>query len=62
MALAKGSASFNDTPITSLAAARAEIGRVMHSIRHTWLTGFAALDVLDAAIDGRDLLADCRLA
>lgn len=61
VALTKGSASFNDTPIESLAAARAEIQRVMKATRHTWLTGLATLDVLDAAIDGRDLLADCRL-
>lgn len=25
-----------------------------------WMTGMAALDVLDAIIDGRDLRADCR--
>ena len=61
VALAKGLASIGDKPVESLAAARTEIERVMQAARHTWLTGFAALDVLNAAIDGRDLLADCRL-
>ncbi|MEP9853744.1 hypothetical protein ABDK10_13880, partial [Staphylococcus aureus] len=28
---------------------------------HLWCTGMAALDVLDAAIDGRDLRQSCRL-
>lgn len=28
---------------------------------HIWLTGMAALDVLDAAIDGRDLAESSRL-
>lgn len=27
---------------------------------HNWMTGAAALDVLDAAIDGKNLREDCR--
>lgn len=62
VALAKNSASLNDEPIESLGAARTEIERVMRTGGHNWITGQAALDMLDAAIDGRDLRADCRLA
>lgn len=61
VALAKNSASLNDEPIESLGTARTEIKRVMSACGHNWITGHVALDVLDAAIDGRDLLNDCRL-
>ncbi|MFZ3139141.1 hypothetical protein [Polaromonas sp.] len=61
VALAKNSASLNDEPIESLGAARTEIERVMRAGGYNWITGQVALDVLDVAIDGRDLLAECRL-
>lgn len=50
-----------DAPTASLVDARDVIAHVVAQIQHQWITGYCALDVLDAAIDGRDLTTNCRL-
>lgn len=50
-----------EPPVTSLEQAREIVRSMASSARHTWITGYCALDVLDAAIDGRDLRIDNRL-
>jgi hypothetical protein len=47
--------------VTSLSQARELVQSSMNACSHQWITGFCALDVLDASIDGRDLLASNRL-
>lgn len=48
-------------PVATLTEAR-DVVQDMHSrAGSTWITGMAALDVLDAAIENRDLRASCRL-
>ena len=47
--------------VTSLVQAREVVKAMFKSFSHTWITGFCALDVLDAAIDGRDLKTDNRI-
>lgn len=46
---------------TSLEEAREVIREMADVSGFNWITGKAALDVLDAAIDGRDLTNDNRL-
>lgn len=46
-------------PPTNLVEAR-QVIQDMASRGGMWMTGMAALDVLDAAIDGRDLRQSCR--
>lgn len=48
-------------PPASLEEARDVVKLMMSTACHAWITGMAALDVLDAAIDGRDLAESCRL-
>lgn len=42
-------------PVATLAEAREVIREAAKSAGHVWITGSCALDVLDAAIDGKDL-------
>lgn len=44
----------------SLEAVRDYINDMASRSGHNWMTGAAALDVLDAAIDGKDLRSNCR--
>lgn len=46
---------------TNLAEVREVIAGMEKRATRPWVTGMAALDVLDAAIDGRDLSQSCRL-
>jgi len=46
---------------TTLEGVREVIRDMISRAPFNWITGQAALDVLDAAIDGRDLQKDCRL-
>lgn len=39
---------------------RSTLREMDNAARHTWLTGMAALDLLDAELDGRDLSSDSR--
>lgn len=48
-------------PLDTFVKVRDLIQSMMDRVGHTWLTGAAALDVLDAYIDDRDLTQDCRL-
>ena len=48
-------------PVESLAEAREVVQGMSSRAGGTWTTGMAALDVLDAAIENRDLRASCRL-
>jgi len=48
-------------PVTSLAEARSVLQESSARTGHVWITGAAALDVLDAAVVGRDLIADNRI-
>lgn len=48
-------------PVESLAEAREVVQGMSNRAGGTWITGMAALDVLDAAIENRDLRASCRL-
>jgi hypothetical protein len=50
-----------DEEVNSLVEARTLITDTARKCGFTWITGAVALDVLDAAIDGRDLLKDCRI-
>lgn len=64
VSLAKGIMSISDPASTgpgSLGEARSVIEESASRKDHVWITGMAALDVLDAAIDGRDLAAGNRL-
>ena len=45
---------------TSLREVRDYIAGLMQRTDHQWLTGYAALDVLDAAIDGKDIRQNHR--
>lgn len=45
---------------TTLRETRDYISDMMQRMDHQWLTGYAALDVLDAAIDGKDITKECR--
>ncbi len=47
--------------VTSLVQAREVVKAMFQTVRHNWITGCCALDVLDAAIDGRDLKTDNRI-
>ncbi len=58
--VAQGIASLNFQTISSLTQARSLIEASMKNCGHVWITGAAALDVLDAAIDGRDIETDNR--
>ena len=60
MKVARGIASLNDLEVNSAQQARELIKKSMASAGHLWITGMAALDVMDAAIDGRDLLKSNR--
>lgn len=53
--------TFNLPMPASLAEVRDVVVRMQQSASPLWITGRLALDVLDAAIDGRDLTKDCRL-
>ena len=46
---------------SSLAEVRVELERLHAEVSHTWLTVNAALDVVEAAIDGKDLSASNRI-
>lgn len=59
--LARGIASIREETVSSLVEARTLIQRSAENSGHNWITGAVALDVLDAAIDGRDLLEDNRI-
>jgi hypothetical protein len=58
--LARGIALVREQPMDSLVQARTMIAAAARC-GGIWLTGVAALDVLDLAIDGRDLATDCRV-
>ena len=45
----------------SLQDVRTRIVGMLQRCKHQWITGYAALDVLDAVIDGHDLRQYCRL-
>ena len=47
--------------VTSLVQAREIVNAMFKTMAHNWITGYCALDVLDAAIDGRDLMTDNRI-
>ena len=60
--LANAKRTLNREPLViSLEQAREVVRSMLASRQHNWITGACALDVLDAAIDGRDLLTDNRL-
>lgn len=46
---------------SSLEDVRKVIQQMWETANHLWTTGMAALDVLDAACDGRNLKHSCRL-
>ena len=46
---------FREKVPTTLIEVRDYISGMMQRVDYQWLTGYAALDVLDAAIDGKDL-------
>lgn len=48
-------------PVTSLQLAREVVQDELSVAACSWITGYVAMDVLDAAIDGRDLHNDSRL-
>jgi len=48
-------------PVGSLSEAREVIQSMYDRAGCNWTTGMAALDVLDAAIENRDLKQSCRL-
>lgn len=48
-------------PVTSLHLAREVVQDELSIVACSWITGYVAMDVLDAAIDGRDLHNDSRL-
>lgn len=48
-------------PVQSLGEAREVVQHMASHAGFTWITGMVALDVLDAAIENRDLRASCRL-
>jgi uncharacterized protein YlxP (DUF503 family) len=48
------------SPVASLKEARDIVKSMVPTFKHNWITGANALDVLDAAIDGRDLATDNR--
>lgn len=59
--LANSERSLNcEPPVTSLEQAREVVKSMVPTVQHNWITGSNALDVLDAAIDGRDLTVDNR--
>lgn len=59
--LAVSSAKVFERPIPkTLEQVREHIKGMADRSGHNWLTGAAALDVLDAAIDDKDLSAGCR--
>lgn len=62
VALAKQTADMRGDPaLTDLIDARNVIQQAVKRADHHWITGYTALDVLDAAIDGRDLNSSSRL-
>lgn len=48
-------------PVTSLQLAREVVQDELSVCGFSWITGYVAMDILDAAIDGRDLHNDSRL-
>lgn len=48
-------------PVKTLSETREVIKEMATRASFTWITGMVALDVLDAAIEGRDLHVSCRL-
>ncbi|HBO2935084.1 TPA: hypothetical protein L4R50_000078 [Pseudomonas aeruginosa] len=48
-------------PVQTLSEARDVVQHMATHAGFTWITGMVALDVLDAAIENRDLRASCRL-
>lgn len=48
-------------PVQTLSEAREVVQDMATRAGFTWITGMAALDVLDAAIENRDLRESCRL-
>lgn len=48
-------------PVTSLRLAREVVQDELSVVAFSWITGYVAMDVLDAAIDGRDLHNNSRL-
>lgn len=61
VALANNNRRLNMLPeVTTLSEARSVVEDINSRTDHVWMTGLAALDVLDAAIDNRDLLQSSR--
>lgn len=48
-------------PVESLSEAREVVQAMVNRAGFLWITGMAALDVLDAAIENRELDESCRL-
>lgn len=48
-------------PVESLTEVQEEVRGMYGRSGGTWITGMAALDVLDAAIENRNLRESCRL-
>lgn len=59
--MARGIASIRGEKVDSLVDARTLIESSARNSGHNWITGAVALDVLDAAIDCRDLSTSCRI-
>lgn len=60
--LAVSNAQAFDHPVpATLPEVRDHIKAMAQRSGHNWITGAVALDVLDAAIDNRNLLEDCRI-
>jgi|GEM_PF-1142259 len=49
------------SPVSTVNEAREVVADMARRIAFNWETGKAALDVLDAAIDGLDIAKNCRL-
>jgi hypothetical protein len=52
---------FGRTKPSTLIEVRDYCLKIQSRMDHQWLTGYAVLDVLDAAIDGRDLKSNSRI-
>ncbi len=60
--LANGNRSLNILPpVVSLREAREVVKDMLDRAESNWITGLVAMDVLDAAIDNRDLKLSCRI-
>lgn len=59
--VARGIAGLNNEKVQSLQVARQVISNSEKNCGHVWITGSVCLDLLDAAIDGRNLQEESRL-